>query len=91
MNNENNKLILSAKRTTLANKRTFLSYFRTSVGCLSVAFAFIKLHENEPIDPFTIILFVLSGIFMIVGIAETLVVKKEIAKLANNPPESNKS
>ncbi len=84
MNTQQNEFELAVKRTILSNKRTFMTYFRTSIGCLSVAFAFIKLHEDDPIDPFTICLFVLSGFFMVVGVVETLITKKSINKLAND-------
>ena len=75
------KTRLSKERTLLAGTRTLLAYIRTSLVCISVAFAFIKLDKNDPIDWFTIVLFVLSGLFLVIGIAEYCWVRHNVHKL----------
>lgn len=72
---------LSKKRTMLSAKRTLLSHVRTALVVLSLAFAFMKLEKEKPIDAFTIILFVLSGVFLIVGIIDYFVEKAQVEKL----------
>ncbi len=74
------KTLLSLKRTALSCKRTLLSHFRTSLVCLSVAFAFIKLDKENPIDGFTITMIVLSALFLIAGVVEYIFYIKNLKK-----------
>lgn len=74
---------LSQKSTILSATRTFLSYIRTSLVFISVALAFMKLDKENPIDVFTIILFALSAIFLVVGIFDFIMSKKMVHNLYN--------
>ena len=65
----------------LAATRTLLSHFRTTAVIISLAFAIMKLNQNEPIDAFTIILFVLSGLFLVMGFVDFFVTKYYIKNL----------
>ena len=78
------KLQLSKKSTRLASIRTFLSYIRTALVCLSVAFGFMKIDKNQPIDAFTIILFILSAISIIFGIITIISTNNLINKISND-------
>ena len=64
---QNNKINfnLNAKNVILTALNTSLSFVRTALVCLSVAFAFMKIDKTNPIDAFTITMFVLSGIFVV--------------------------
>lgn len=77
------KLELSKKRTILASRRTLLAYFRTSIVCISLSFAYMKIDRTNPIDAFTIILFCLSGIFLIVGLIDYFLTNKSVHKIAD--------
>ena len=59
---------LNAKNVILTALNTSLSFVRTALVCLSVAFAFMKIDKENPIDAFTIIMFVFSAVFVIWGI-----------------------
>lgn len=59
---------LNAHTAMLASIRTFLSYVRTTLVCFSVAFASMQLNKTHPIDDFTILMFTLSGVFLVLGI-----------------------
>ncbi len=77
------KTTLSKERTILAGTRTLLSYIRTSLVCISVAFAFIKLDKNNPIDWLTITLFVFAGIFFALGTIQYLLVRYKVRKISD--------
>lgn len=72
---------LAKKRTMLAGVRTLLSHIRTSIVILSLAFAFMKLDKNNPIDALTIVLFVLSGVFLIIGVIDFFATKKYVGEI----------
>lgn len=78
---KNNKLFLAKKKTLLSATRTLLSFIRTSVVFLSLALAFIKINKERPIDAVTITLFVLSGIFLVIGIIDFFVCKNLVSNL----------
>jgi len=78
-----NKLELSKKRTILASRRTLLSYIRTSIVCISLSFAYMKIDKSSPIDAFTIILFCLSGFFLIVGLVDYFLTNKSVNTISD--------
>lgn len=59
---------LNEKNVMLTAFNTLLSFVRTSLVCLSVAFAFMKLDKINPIDFFTVTMFVLSAVVLTWGI-----------------------
>ena len=75
------QLDLAKKRTMLACMRTMMSFFRTAVVCLSLAFAFMKLDKEHPIDGFTIALFVISGLVFVWGIVDYFLCKASIDRI----------
>lgn len=77
-NDDFSTLNLAKERTKLAGVRTSLSFVRTMLVCLSVAFAFMKIDKNKPIDTFTIILFIVSGICFVLAILSYFFVIKHI-------------
>lgn len=72
--------LLAIERTRLANERTFLSYFRTSVVILSSGFAIMKLDVLEEISDLGIFLLFLGPAILVLGIVRFLYVKKQIRK-----------
>ena len=71
---------LAIERTRLANERTFLSYFRSSVVILSSGFAIVKLDVLEEITDLGIFLLLLGPAILVLGIGRFIYVKKQIRK-----------
>lgn len=72
--------LLAIERTRLANERTFLSYFRTSVVILSSGFAIIKLEVLDEISELGVVLLLLGPAILILGIIRFFYVKRQIKK-----------
>lgn len=72
--------LLAIERTRLANERTFLSYFRSSVVILSSGFAIVGLDALEEITDLGIFLLLLGPGILVLGIGRFIYVKKQIKK-----------
>lgn len=72
--------MLAIERTRLANERTFLAYFRTSVVFLSAGFAILELAALEEIRPLGWLLLVLAPIILSVGAGRLVYVRQQIKR-----------
>lgn len=71
---------LARQRTTLANDRTLLSYIRTSLYFLVSGTALFQVKGLNHIRNFGYVAFILSVIFLVVGIINFFKVKKRLRK-----------
>lgn len=74
---------LALQRTRLANERTFLAYFRTSIVFLSSGFAIIKIKALTDIIDIGYFLLVISPILLVIGIIRSFYVKSKLKKYYN--------
>ncbi|TRX59360.1 DUF202 domain-containing protein [Fulvivirga sp. M361] len=72
--------LLAIERTRLANERTSLAYFRSFIVFLSSGFVILKIEVLSNLQVLGISFIVIAFIFLIVGIARFLYVKKKIKK-----------
>ena len=72
--------LLALERTKLANERTFLAYFRTFVVFVSSGFAILKLSVLEEIQLLGYLLFIVSVVLLIIGIARFYITKRRLKK-----------
>lgn len=68
----------SLDRTLLANERTLLAYIRTAFSSFLLAIILFKFLEDGLINYLAIVFFVLSAIFISVGILYYLMRKKQL-------------
>lgn len=69
---------LALERTRLANERTFLAYFRSSIVFLSSGFAIIKLEVLSEILTMGYFLLAISPILLVIGVLRFFYVKKQL-------------
>lgn len=72
--------VLAIERTRMANERTFLAYFRTSVVFLSAGFAVLEVSALEEIRPLGWFLLALSPLILTIGIVRLVYIRKHIKK-----------
>jgi len=72
--------ILAIERTRLANERTFLAYFRSTIVFLSSGAAIIKLDFLEEIKWMGFILLLVGPVFFCIGLVRFIYVKRKIKK-----------
>ncbi len=72
---------LSIKRTLLACKRTLLSYISMACVFVSLAFTYLKIAFNNQVDWIVITMFCLGLFFLVFGIVEYYLNKREILNL----------
>ena len=71
---------LAIDRTKLANERTFLSYFRTSIVFLASGVSIVKISSLHEIKEVGMVLTILSPILFIIGYIRLVRVRKRIKK-----------
>lgn len=71
---------LAIERTRLANERTFLAYFRSSIVFLSSGFAIIKLEVLNEIEWIGYILLGIGPILLLIGLLRFIYVRRSIKK-----------
>ena len=71
---------LAIERTRLANERTFLAYFRSSIVFLSSGFAIIKIDALRDITDIGYFLMIIAPILFIIGVFRFLYVKRQLRK-----------
>lgn len=72
---------LAISRTNLANERTFLAYFRTSVVLFSSGIAIVRLDFFEKMYDFGLILTLISPLIILLGTYRFLSFKKKIQQM----------
>lgn len=72
---------LAISRTNLANERTFLAYFRTSVVLFSSGIAIVRLDFFEKMYDFGLILTLISPLIILLGTYRFLRFKKKIQQM----------
>jgi putative membrane protein len=75
---------LALVRTKLANERTLLAYFRTSIVLLSSGVAILKLELLSEIRSIGILLLIITPILFLIGLFRFLYVKKKINRYYQN-------
>ncbi len=75
------KDLLALERSKLANERTFLAYFRTSIVFVSSGFAMLKLDFLLQLDGLAYFLIILSPIVLIFGVSRYYYTKRRFKKL----------
>ncbi|WP_372643366.1 DUF202 domain-containing protein [Ancylomarina sp.] len=76
--------MLALERTNLANERTFLSYFRTSIVFLSSGFVILKIEDLQNLKTLAYILLIAAFFLLIVGIVRFIHVRKRINNYYTN-------
>lgn len=76
---------LAVVRTKLANERTFLAYFRTSIVFLASGVSIMRIELFEDVKLLGFFLLIISPITMVVGIVRLLSVRKAIKKSYVDP------
>ncbi len=71
---------LALERTKLANERTFLAYFRSSIVFLGGGLSILKMEMFANIKHFGIVLIILASIILFVGIVRLIVVRRAIRR-----------
>ena len=71
---------LAIERTRLANERTFLAYFRSSIVFLSSGFAIIKINALQEITDIGYFLLVIAPILFLTGLIRFFYVRKKVRK-----------
>lgn len=69
---------LAIDRTTLANERTLLSYFRSFVVILSSGAAILKVELLEEIETLGLFLVIIAPVLLLIGIIRYFYVRKVI-------------
>ncbi len=72
--------VLAMQRTQLANERTFLAYFRTSIVFLSSGFAILRISVLSEIRDVGYFLAILAPILFLVGFLRFFYVKRKLKK-----------
>jgi len=75
--------LLAVERTKLANERTFLAYFRSSVFFIATGISIISIHLLEKVDYLGWGFILLSPIMFFIGLHRIMSVKKAIKKIIN--------
>ena len=70
--------MLALDRTNLANERTFLAYFRTSIVFLSSGFVILKIEGLQNLKTLGYILLIAAFFLLIIGIVRFFYVRKRI-------------
>ena len=70
--------LLAVERTKLANERTFLAYFRSSVFFLATGISVVSIHLFEKVDYLGWGFIVLSPIMFFIGLYRLISVRKAI-------------
>lgn len=76
--------ILALERSKLANERTFLAYFRTSIVLLSSGFAILKIEILQDLKLLGYFFMIVALILLLIGMIRFLYVKKRMNKYYNN-------
>jgi putative membrane protein len=71
---------LAIERTRLANERTFLAYFRSTIVFLSSGFAIVKLEMLQEIEWVGFALIAIGPILFFIGFIRFIYVKRSIRK-----------
>lgn len=79
------KDLLALERSKLANERTFLAYFRTSIVFVSSGFAMMKLDFLLELNGLAYFLITLSPIILVIGIDRYFYTKKRFERLMTTP------
>jgi len=69
---------LAIERTKLANERTFLSYFRTSLFILVSSITIFKIEMLSPLKNMSYVLFIFAPVLFSFGLYRYIRVKKKI-------------
>lgn len=72
--------MLAIERTRLANERTFLAYFRTSIVFLSSGFAIIKISALKEVTDIGYFLLIIAPALFLVGLVRFLYVRRKVQK-----------
>jgi len=75
--------LLAVERTRLANERTFLAYFRSSVFFLATGISILHIHLFEKVDYLGWGFIVLSPIMLAIGLYRLITVRKAINNTIN--------
>jgi putative membrane protein len=75
--------LLAVERTRLANERTFLAYFRSSVVFLATGISIVSIHLFENVDYLGWGFIILSPIMFFIGLHRLRFVRKIIIKTIN--------
>ncbi|MCI5083360.1 MAG: DUF202 domain-containing protein [Saprospiraceae bacterium] len=78
--NLNKTDVLAIERTRLANERTFLAYFRSSIVFLSSGFAIIKINALKEITDIGYFLLVIAPLLFLIGLIRFFYVRKKVRK-----------
>ena len=71
---------LALERTRLANERTFLAYFRSSIVFLSSGFAIIKIDALYEITDIGYFLLAVAPVLFLIGAVRFYYVKRKLRK-----------
>ena len=71
---------LAIDRTKLANERTFLAYFRTSIVFLASGQSILKLEFFAEVRELGYLMLLLFPIILLIGIARFYIVRRAICK-----------
>ncbi|MFK5855696.1 MAG: DUF202 domain-containing protein [Bacteroidota bacterium] len=75
--------LLAVERTNLANERTFLAYFRSSVFFLATGISILHIHLFEKVDYLGWGFIILSPIMFAIGLQRLITVRKVINRAVN--------
>jgi putative membrane protein len=76
----NNTDTLAIERTRLANERTFLAYFRSSIVFLSSGFAIIKINALREITDIGYFLLIIAPVLFLIGLIRFFYVRRKVRK-----------
>lgn len=80
---------LAIIRTSLANERTFLAYFRSSIVFLSSGFAIIKIDALKDITDIGYILIGITPFFFLTGVVRFFYIHRKLKKYHYKNEEVN--
>ncbi|PCI11539.1 MAG: hypothetical protein COB73_01730 [Flavobacteriaceae bacterium] len=73
--------VLAIERTRLANTRTFLAYFRSSVFFLATGLSFIKINFFDDVSYLGWGFIILAPLLFLLGLYRRITVNKSINKM----------